>query len=200
MSVALHISGTIIIWSWLMVCMCKMIISPWVFLQFFQILFLRSIVGQKSKKWPEMTNYVCWTPYLSKHTSYDCVFCCTSLKWWHLQMLFSFFQNLIFWVVRWEGVKRAKMAQNHKIFCLTLYLRNCTSYDHGFWYTCEMISPAIFFIFSSLIFQVFQSSSINAKKKFSDMCPPASQVCDFLFFYSTVFTLISLKYIQNKAA
>ena len=35
MSVTLHISGTIIIWSWLMVCMCRRIISSCVFFTFF---------------------------------------------------------------------------------------------------------------------------------------------------------------------
>ena len=73
-----------IIWSWLMAHMCKRVICPGGFLQFW---FWRSIVGQKSKKWAEMTkNYVCpSTPYLSKHTSYDRVFFCyTNLKWWRL--------------------------------------------------------------------------------------------------------------------
>ena len=84
-----------IIWSWFMVHMCKRIISPGVFYIFSK--FSGSIVGWKSKKWPKMTkNYVCCTPYLSKHTWFDHVFCCTSLKWWHLQMFFSFFQNFGF--------------------------------------------------------------------------------------------------------
>ena len=61
--------------------------------------------------------YVCHTPYLRKHTSYDYDFCYTSVKWWHLQMVCSFFQILIFCVVR--GVKSQKMAQNEKKFCLS---------------------------------------------------------------------------------
>ena len=43
---------------------------------------------------------------------------------------FYFFQILIFWVVK--RVKGQKMTQHDKKFCLTLYLRNCTSYDCGF--------------------------------------------------------------------
>ena len=118
-------------------------------------------VGQKSKNQPEMTkNYVCRTPYLSKHTSYDCVFCCTSLKWWHLQMLFSFFQNFGFLSCYnemgwggggWKGKELSKMT---KQICLTLYLRNCTSYDCGFWYTCVKwwYLQQFFFIFSEVWF------------------------------------------------
>ena len=62
------------------------------------------------------------------------------------------------------------MAQNNnnkKI--LTPYLRNCTSYDCGFWYTCLKwwyLQQCFFHFFKILIFQKFQSSSINAKRKF----------------------------------
>ena len=34
-----------------------------------------------------------------------------------------------------RGVIGQKMTQNDKKFCLALYLRNCASYDCGFWYT-----------------------------------------------------------------
>ena len=66
-------------------------------------------MGQKSKKLPEMTkSYVCAsTPYLSQHTSNDCVFCYTSLKW-HLEILFSFLPNFGFLGCWGEGVKKAK--------------------------------------------------------------------------------------------
>ena len=77
-------------------------------------------------------NYVCSTPYLGKHTSYLRIFWCS-------RCFFHFFKIVIFWVFR--GVKRQKMVENDKKFCLTLY-------------------PKI------LIFQVFQSSSVNAKRKF----------------------------------
>ena len=51
------------------------------------------------------------------------------------------------------------------------YLMNCTSYDCSFWYTCVKwyLQHFLFFFsffFKILIFQVFQSSSINAKMKF----------------------------------
>ena len=71
-------------------------------------------------------------------------------------MLFSFFKILFFWVVRRLEGKRAKNGPKClKIFCLTPYLRNCTSYDCGFWYTCKiMISSnffSLFFLFFSLL-------------------------------------------------
>ena len=44
---------------------------------------------------------------------------------------------MVLWVVGGGGVKELKMAQNYKkIVCLTPYLRNRTSGDCGFWYTC----------------------------------------------------------------
>ena len=43
---------------------------------------------------------------------------------------FLFFQNFDFLV------KRQKMSQNDNQLCLTPDLRNCTSYDCGFWYIC----------------------------------------------------------------
>ena len=72
-------------------------------------------------------NYICHIPYLSKHTSFDRVFCCTSLKWWHFEifwdLIFSIFEIFIFlkfWfsgLLGWErgrGVKGRKMTQNNK--------------------------------------------------------------------------------------
>ena len=48
---------------------------------------------------------------------------------------FHFFKILIFQVVK--GVKWQKVAQSDKNSVhLTSYLRNCTSYDCDFWYTC----------------------------------------------------------------
>ena len=67
-------------------------------------------------------------------------------KWWHLQMFFSVFQN----------------------FGFLDYPRNCTSYDCSFWYTCVKwwyLQQFFFHFFKILIFQVFQNSSINAKRK-----------------------------------
>ena len=131
-----------------------------------------SAVGQKSQKWPEMIkNYVCAsTPYLSKHTSYDHVFCCTSLKCWHLQMHFLFFENFVFQVVRGRGLKGQKMAQNNKKICLTSYLRNCTSYYCGFWYT-YVKWYVNFFTFSKVWFFGFFKIHQQMPKENSEVCP-----------------------------
>ena len=76
-----------IIWPWFMVHICKRIMSPGV-LNFYQILIFLVISWRKEQKMAKMTkNYV-----ILWHTSCDCAFCCASLKWWHLQRLFSFFQ------------------------------------------------------------------------------------------------------------
>ena len=122
--------------------------------------------GKRAKndlKWQKIVYRI---PYLSKHTSYDCVFCGSSFKWWHLQMLFSFF----FFKILGVGSKRAKNDpkwQNDsnsisvELFFIWLWLLV---------HMCKlMISPAIFYFFfhffKIMIFQVFQSSSINAKRR-----------------------------------
>ena len=108
------------------------------FLNIFQILIFGVNSGVKVKndqKWQK--NYVCHTPYLSKWTSYDCFFWCTSVKWRHLQMLFSYFQNFHFLDCQGgvgEGVKGQEMAQNYKKFCFTPYRRNRASMIMFFWY------------------------------------------------------------------
>ena len=45
------------------------------------------------------------------------------------------------------GVKGKKWPKMTKQICLTLYLRNCTSYDCGFWYTCVKCHRVYFEIF-----------------------------------------------------
>ena len=84
-----------------------------------------------------------------------------------------------------RGLKGQKMAQNDKKI-LTPYLRNCTSHDCGFWYTCVKwwyLQQFFFFFFhflKILIFWVFQSSSINVKRKLLGV--PIFFKCKWLFF------------------
>ena len=89
--------------------------------------------GLKSKKCPKMTKkYVCCIPYLRKH-NYMIIIFGTRVKWWHLQMLFSFlFKILIFWVVRGgqKGKKWPKMTKNS--INLTPYLRKCWNLQQVF--------------------------------------------------------------------
>ena len=72
----LCLSGSIsqelyIIWSSLMVHLCKMKVSPGLFFHFFKILIFQVARGVKGQKhWPKMTiNSVCCTPYLRNYTS-----------------------------------------------------------------------------------------------------------------------------------
>ena len=96
-----------IIWLPFMVHMCKVIISPGGFFIFSKFWFSGSIGkegwGVKGRKTVQKTkNYVCDTPYLRNHTSYD----------FNVKIL-------IFQVVK--GLKGQKMAQSDKNLCL-LYL------------------------------------------------------------------------------
>ena len=96
--------------------------------------------------------YVRHTPYIRKHTSYDRDFWYTYVKWWHLQMLFSFFQNFEF--PGFQGVKGQKMAPKwQKILSVSLQIPGNVPHC-GFWCKCIkwMISPATFFIFSKFWF------------------------------------------------
>ena len=58
--------------------------------------------------------------------------------------------------------------KNNSYMCHVPYLRN-RAYDHDFWYTCVKwwyLQQIYFHFFKILIFRVFQSSSINVKRKF----------------------------------
>ena len=97
-----------------------------------QYIIWSSFVVHKCPKWPKMTkNYLCRTPYLKKHTSYDCDFCCTMTS----PDAFSIFSK--FWLsVLFGGQKGKKWHKMTKFFVpLSLYLKNRTSYGCGFWYT-----------------------------------------------------------------
>ena len=137
--------------------------------------------GAKEQKMAWNDNYVCHTPYLHKHTSYDHVFCYTSLKWWHLQMFFFVFSILCFSGLLEGGVTGQKMAQNDKKFCLTLYFRNCTWYDCVFSYTC------VKWWYLKQFFKFFQKSDFSSFSKFINewqketlRCASPSHVYDFL--------------------
>ena len=73
----------------------KMLIISWCFLQFLQVLIFGVNRGVKEQKMSQNDKIIYHTPYLRKHTSYDC-HCYTCVKRWHLQMLLSFSQNFDF--------------------------------------------------------------------------------------------------------
>ena len=97
-------------------------------------------------------------PYVRNSIAYDHDFWYTCVKWWYLLVFFSSF---FFWC--WEGGNRAKT---------------------GFWYTCVKWYLQEFFshFFKILIFQVFQSSSINAKRKFWGV-PHLLHICVIFTYY-----------------
>ena len=86
--------------------------------------------------------------------TYDHDFWYTCVKWWFLQAYFSVVQN--FDILCCRG-KREKTVQNYKKFCPSCFISQET---YIIWlsfvvHLCKMIiSPAIFFSFSILIFQV----------------------------------------------
>ena len=138
---------------------------------------------QKSKKWPEMTKKICpSTPYLSKHTSYDCVFLLHKFKMMTSPDAFFIFSKFWFSGLLGRGENKGKKwPKMTKKNCLTPYLRNCTSYDCGFWYTC------VKWWYLQQFFSFFQKSDFSGFSKFINKCqkeilrcaPPSSYVCDF---------------------
>ena len=71
-----------------------------------------------------------------------------------------------FWLLReYKGKKWPKMTKNS--VSLTPYLRNCTSYDCGFWYTCVKswyLLQFFFFIFSKFWFFWFLGGEGKGQK------------------------------------
>ena len=103
----------------------------------------------------------------------------------YLDVFLIFFEILALWVVWFcggRGLKRQNMAQNDKTFRLTSYLKNCTSYDCGFWYTC------VKWWYLQQTFSFFQKSGFSGFSKFINKCQkkiltcvsPYSHVCDFV--------------------
>ena len=80
------------------------------------------------------------------------------------------------------------MAKNDKKFCLALYLRNCTSYDCGFWYTCvKWWYPLQFFsFFQKCNFSGFSKLINKWQKKILRCAPPSS----YMFHYFVKLWLI----------
>ena len=105
------------IWSWFMAHMCKRIVSAGNFCG--QYWGKRAKIGPK---WQKTGSVALWT--LSKHMSFDCVFCCTSLKRWHLLVLFSFFRNSDFFgFSKFINAKRKFVSMPHLLhMCVILFL------------------------------------------------------------------------------
>ena len=132
-------------------------ISLGVFFSFFwNFHFADCCWSKRVKNKPKMksNNYIRHTPYLRNIIVYDHDFWYTSLKWWYLQKLFSFF-----WIFRFSGCWGGKMAKNSPKWKVRI-----TSVTHHISYTVKhmmmicvnmckmMISPGASFIFWYICF------------------------------------------------
>ena len=131
-----------IIWSSFMVHMCKMIISPGFFFQFFKIVIFwvvwrveRQKIVQNDKKILSVMLYISGTIHnmVVIYGTHDNI----------SRLFFQFFKILIFWVVR--GVKEQKVVQKmtKNFACFAPYLRYHPFYDCHLW--CK-----IFWVFRGL--------------------------------------------------
>ena len=115
-----HLSRTIFqeqysIWSWFLVHLCKMMISPCIFSFYKIFIFWGCYRGKREKHCPKwkttITSVTCH--YLKKVcTAYDHDSWYTYVKWWYLQGFFHFFEIFIFQAFR--GIKGQKVVGNEK--------------------------------------------------------------------------------------
>ena len=91
--------------------MCKRIVSPGNFFIFFYKILIFEINsgwmggrggawGKRAKNSPTWQKILCLTQYFRNHTSYDCDFQYTCVKWWYLSQIFSSFKFLLLGVFR----------------------------------------------------------------------------------------------------
>ena len=145
----LHLLCTISnsIWSWFLVHLCKMMISPVALFSFSKFWFFGLSVGEKSKKMVQNDKKFCLLHSISQEP------CIIWLKFMvHIckmiifsGVFFHFFKFLIFWVHKKGGRKRAKNSpkwQKNSVPC-AWYLRNHASYDSFMVEMCKMISPGV---------------------------------------------------------
>ena len=91
---------------------------------------------------------------------------------------FHLFEILIFWVVRGECKKWPKMSK-HSVWLIP-YLRNHTSFDYDFWYTCVKwwyLQELFFFFFS----QNFDFSAFEGGKRAKNGPKLPVSVCNALY-------------------
>ena len=141
----------------------------WGYLQaiilFFQNFEFLDCCWWKGKKWPQKkSNYICHARHLRNCTSSDHNFWYTSVKWWYLQVCFSFFQILSLRAVRGKGDEGGgKISKNGPEWKITIKSNTChngrnnVAYDHIWsWflvhYSKMMISSGFFSLFLNFDF------------------------------------------------
>ena len=172
-----------ILWSWFMVHMHKMMIYPGFFYIFSKFWFLRSILGQNSKKWPEMTimsvTFHIWESihriivFFLLHkfkmmTSPDVCFIFS--KFWFPGLL-GVGGNRVGNGPKWQKILSHSVSQELYLIWLCFLV-----------HMCKMM-------ISSEFFSVFQKSDLSGFSKFINeweneilrCAPPSSFVCDFFF-------------------
>ena len=95
-----------------------------------------------------------------------------------------------------RGLKGQKMAQNDKKLCFTPYLRNCTSYDCGFWYRYVKwwYLQQFFSFFQKSDFSGFSKFINKGQKEILEVCPTFFKC---VWFFLLRMTFISLKFSKQ---
>ena len=126
-------------------------------------------------------------------------------------LIFSSFRGVKGWKMTEDDKKNGtggrrvtgqKVAQNDKKISLTYtwHLRNCSSYDCVFWYTC------VKWWYLQHFFSFFQKSDFPAFSKFISewqmeilrYTPPSSHVCDFYWLFLFFERLRSFSFIARE--
>ena len=167
-------------------------ISPGVFFIFVKFWFFGLLGGKKGKKWPKIKNkYICHMPYLRNSTAYDHAFCYTIVKWWYLQVVFSFF---FFFILIFQAVREVK--KNSPKLQNILSVARTSQESYIIWlsfvvHLCEiMIFPGIFSFFKILIFCVVggvkgEKMVQNEKKIMYFVVHTSKNIHHIIFIYGT---------------
>ena len=140
-----------------------MMTSPGIFLIFPKLWFFQVVSGGKrAKNGPEWQKILSLMLHISGTIHHMIVIFGTHV--WNdniSRCCFHFFKILIFRVVR--GVKRAKMVQNEKIFCLSCFISQepCIIWLSFMVHMCKIISAGVFFSY----FQNFDFSGCYRGKR-----------------------------------
>ena len=106
------------IWSWFLVHLCKMMITPGIFSIFQNFDFLCCWWGKSAKNGPKWQKILSVVLHISG-TIYHIIVIDATLVWndYNSKLFFCFIKILVSWVVV-GGVKGQKIVQNDKKFCL----------------------------------------------------------------------------------
>ena len=104
------------IWSSFIVHLCNA--KGEGFFTFFQIFLIGVNSGVKCKKWPKMTKSLSHSVFQGTYIMWSWILVC--VKGWHLQIIFSFFQNFDF--PGCQGSKSTKNSPKWQKLCLSHFI------------------------------------------------------------------------------